>query len=169
MKHFSNKELEEFFKEQYREMKQIEQKLDKDFPYKYFLNYSLNGVGKCHFENFRALHRRHSLKVATEVRGHFFPLLLVPVNGEREHLHAQGRSDVNIPIQVFRDAWGYKSHGSSVFRIWDEELDGQSYFFKHNKWDDTIHPYCGVNKKPCRTKKGNKCKHKDILNTLREQ
>ena len=166
---FSNLQLEEIYESQYGELVELDKKLDDVFPYKYFLNYSVAGFERVHLEHLLGLHRRHSFKVANDVRAHFLPILLIPVNGEREHLHVQGRSDVPIPIETFRRYWGIKTHGNNVFRIWDETKDGQTYFFKRNQWVDNIFPYCGSNKKPCRTKKGNRCIHRNILDELRQR
>lgn len=166
---FSNQELEEIYSVQYGELVELDRKLDSVLPYKYFLNYSVAGLERANLENLLGLHRRHSIKIANHIRAHFLPILLIPVNGEREHLHVQGRSDVPIPIEVFRKYWGVRSHGNNVFRNWDDSKDGQTYFFKRNQWVDTIYPYCGSNKKPCRTKKGNRCIHRYILDELRQR
>jgi len=168
MNRFAKCELEEIFREQNGEVKKLEAQLDDLFPFKYFLNYSAEGE-KANIDRLVGLHRRHSINVAKSIRGHFLPLLFVPVNGEREHLHAQGRSDKPIPIRTFRQHWGILSHGTNVCKVWDEGIGGDDYIFLHNQWQDDVYPYCGCNKQPCRSKKGQHCIHRNILDELKLQ
>ena len=165
---FTKEQLEEIFFSQYEEIKSIEEKLDNIFQYKYFLNYSLAG-DKCNVDTLLDFHRRHGLKIANAIRGHFLPLVAFNINGERDHLHSMAYSDKPIPIRTFRQHWGIHTHGSNVFKIWDNDLDGTSYIFKGHQWERSIYPFCGNNKQPCRSKKGNHCIYRNILDELKLQ
>ena len=168
MMNFTKEQLKEIFSAQYMEVKFLEEQLDKIFPYKYFLNYSLAG-DKNDMKTLLNFHRRHGLKVANAIRGHFVPLLAVGINGERNHLHSMGYSDKPIPIRTFRANWGIHTHGTNVFKIWDNDLEGTEYIFLGHQRDKSVYPFCGNNKQPCRSKKGNHCIYRNILNELKLQ
>tara|TARA_R110000824_G_scaffold392873_1_gene591544 strand:- start:187 stop:693 length:507 start_codon:yes stop_codon:yes gene_type:complete len=163
----SKEELHEIFAPQFERFKEIESELDEMFKYKWFLTYTFRGnVAGEDINGALEKHNRHCLKLSRVIRGHFPTLPVFPVNGERTHLHAKAWSDVEIPTDLMTGMWKHSLRGLSHFRPWEDGIGGDAYVYREHKMVGNVRPYCGCNRQPCKSKKGNHCVYRDILKSL---
>ena len=166
MSRYTKDELHEIFAPQLARFKEIESEMDKMFQFKWFLTYNVSKKeAGTDLDGIIRKHNRHCLKLSRKIRDHFVTLPAFPVNGERTHLHATAWSNVEIQTDTMNKLW--KPNGrKSVFSPWKDGLSGDVYIYGQHKMVDNVRPYCGCNRQPCKSKKGNHCIYRDILKSL---
>ena len=163
----TKEELHDIFAPQLARYKEIESELDKMFKFKWFLTYTVkNQEAGSDIEGIIRKHNGHCLKMSRMIREHFVTLPVFPVNGERTHLHAKGWSNVEIQTDMMEGLWTHSDKKRSVFRPWIDGMGGDVYIYAEHQMLDGVRPYCGCNRQPCKSKKGNHCRYRDILKSL---
>ena len=161
----SKDELNEIFAQQFERFKQIESVLDEMFKYKWFLTYNVSKKeAGSNIEGLIEKHNSHCLRLSRHIRDHFVPLPVMPVNGERTHLHAKAWTNAVIDPKLMKRLWTHDK--KSKFVPWQDGLNGDVYIYGKHQIIDDVRPYCGCNRQPCKSKKGNNCVYRDILKSL---
>jgi hypothetical protein len=148
---------EEWFESQYGEVKHRIDDILPIMPYRYFCGYSFHGKNKGNLISGMGIIRSHSIHVAKTHRCHVMPFIAWQDEPKRFHFHSILCTDTELHLPVLRREW--RKHGKGKFEEYDPELHGDKYIFLNHFYEDGFYPFCGNNKRPCSTKKGNRCIH----------